>query len=992
MQYIPPTLPIANISVANTTHDLVDRVQTIVDYLNENPIEPSANDLNANTAHFLVGNTVTTNSSALSLGANAALYANGSPGANGQVLVSNGTATYWATPDVGDTHGLLSNTHNDTTAAPPIRGDLITAVGASPLWARFPIGLAGYALTSNGTDPAWTASVNSALFANTANNAGYLNGHTEAQLNVNSALSANQANNSSYLNGHTEVQLNVNSALGANNSSYLNGHTEAQLNANSALSANQANNSSYLNGHTEVQLNVNSALGANNAGYLNGHTEVQLNVNSALGANNAGYLNGHTEAQLNVNSALGANNATYAFGKTEGQLNANSALSANVANNATYAFGKTEGQLNANSALSANVANNATYAFTANAALFANAASYLNGHTEAQLNANSALSANVANNATYAFGKLESALNVNSALTSNNTLHIAGWAVNNTGPSNAQVLTWNAAANAWFPEVGGSGGPHAILSSTHTDANVATVQNGDLIMGSGGAGTYNTYSVLYTWVWSDNVESWTGLTPNANDSCVQISNDAITGTGSGATNTSYQWTWPTGSANGWTASSFGVGHMDVIVGPFGSPSDTVAVDGIGASVTFTWENLGVPANSTVTSVALNFNHQRIVSTHLSTPSIDVYLVNGSNTNIITGNGAMAHYGWTVNATDGSPVPYGLTTNTAVQSAYQPSNTSVTLLVAYDVSSQVTKTDATMDLRFSNVILVVNYTSVTGNLAAEYVVTAVGPAMAWTDLGVPANATVITVKLSGLDRKVGTANDIATNTLTLGISPNGNTAQTVLVGTSNLATYALPNTAGSFSTLSAGSNVNIGGAYSSPSASIQMTLGLDVISGSAGGGVIQDEFKNLGLLIYYLLPVGNVVAATWARLPVGATGQVLTSNGTFAAWANAATGPSTPTDDGNSGTSKTIDWSTASKHYLNMTGNCTLTLSNPVDGASYFLIVNSGAGAFVITWPANVKWGLGGQPMNSQTANVTDMFTAIYKASSNIYLMSYNLGY
>ena len=898
MQYIPPTLPIANISVANTTHDLVDRVQTIVDYLNENPIEPSANDLNANTAHFLVGNTVTTNSSALSLGANAALYANGSPGANGQVLVSNGTATYWATPDVGDTHGLLSNTHNDTTATPPIRGDLITAVGASPLWARFPIGLAGYALTSNGTDPAWTASVNSALFANTANNAGYLNGHTEAQLNVNSALSANQANNSSYLNGHTEVQLNV---------------------------------------------------------------------NSALGANNAGYLNGHTEAQLNVNSALGANNATYAFGKTEGQLNANSALSANVANNATYAF-------------------------TANAALFANAASYLNGHTEAQLNANSALSANVANNATYAFGKLESALNVNSALTSNNTLHIAGWAVNNTGPSNAQVLTWNAAANAWFPEVGGSGGPHAILSSTHTDANVATVQNGDLIMGSGGAGTYNTYSVLYTWVWSDNVESWTGLTPNANDSCVQISNDAITGTGSGATNTSYQWTWPTGSANGWTASSFGVGHMDVIVGPFGSPSDTVAVDGIGASVTFTWENLGVPANSTVTSVALNFNHQRIVSTHLSTPSIDVYLVNGSNTNIITGNGAMAHYGWTVNATDGSPVPYGLTTNTAVQSAYQPSNTSVTLLVAYDVSSQVTKTDATMDLRFSNVILVVNYTSVTGNLAAEYVVTAVGPAMAWTDLGVPANATVITVKLSGLDRKVGTANDIATNTLTLGISPNGNTAQTVLVGTSNLATYALPNTAGSFSTLAAGSNVNIGGAYSSPSASIQMTLGLDVISGSAGGGVIRDEFKNLGLLIYYLLPVGNVVAATWARLPVGATGQVLTSNGTFAAWANAATGPSTPTDDGNSGTSKTIDWSTASKHYLNMTGNCTLTLSNPVDGASYFLIVNSGAGAFVITWPANVKWGLGGQPMNSQTANVTDMFTAIYKASSNIYLMSYNLGY
>jgi hypothetical protein len=242
MQYIPPTIPIANISVANTTHDLVDRVQTIVDYLNGNPIEPSGNVESANTANsaqFLAGNLITTNSSALSLG-NAALFANGTPGTNGQILVSNGSATYWTTPDAGDAHALLSNTHNDTNAAAVIRGDLISGQGASPLWSRLTIGAVGYALTSNGTEPAWTASVN---------NASHVFGKNENALNVNSALSANQANNSSYLNGHTEAQLNVNNALtsnttnsasSANNSGYLNGHTEAQLNVNSALSANQA--------------------------------------------------------------------------------------------------------------------------------------------------------------------------------------------------------------------------------------------------------------------------------------------------------------------------------------------------------------------------------------------------------------------------------------------------------------------------------------------------------------------------------------------------------------------------------------------------------------------------------------------------------------------------------------------------------------------------------------------------------------------------------
>ena len=331
----------------------------------------------ANAATFLAGNIITTNASALILGAGASLYANGGKGTNGQILYSNATSTYWGDAPAGlGSHNLLSATHSDTNAAAVSRGDLIAGVGASPLWTKLAIGAAGYALTSNGTDPAWSASVNSAT---NANNAGYLNTHTEAQLNVNNALTSN---NSSYLSGHTEGQLNVNSALASN----------------TANSASSANNSSYLNGHTEAQLNANSALGANNSAYLNGHTEAQLNANSALGANNASYLSGHTEGQLNVNAALSSNTSN----------------SASFANNSSYLNTHTEAQLNVNNALTAN---------QATTALTANNSGYLNTHTEAQLNVNSALGAN---NASYLNTHTEAQLNVNNALTSNNSNNLGG--------------------------------------------------------------------------------------------------------------------------------------------------------------------------------------------------------------------------------------------------------------------------------------------------------------------------------------------------------------------------------------------------------------------------------------------------------------------------------------------------------------------------------------------------------------------------------------
>jgi hypothetical protein len=56
-------------------------------------------------------------------------------------------ATFSPTP-----HSLLGTGHGDTTAAAPVRGDLITAQGASAVWQRLALGTAGTYLRSNGSD------------------------------------------------------------------------------------------------------------------------------------------------------------------------------------------------------------------------------------------------------------------------------------------------------------------------------------------------------------------------------------------------------------------------------------------------------------------------------------------------------------------------------------------------------------------------------------------------------------------------------------------------------------------------------------------------------------------------------------------------------------------------------------------------------------------------------------------------------------------------
>ena len=98
------------------------------------------------------------------------------------------------------------------------------------------------------------------------------------------------------------------------------------------------------------------------------------------------------------------------------------------------------------------------------------------------------------------------------------------------------------------------------------------------------------------------------------------------------------------------------------------------------------------------------------------------------------------------------------------------------------------------------------------------------------------------------------------------------------------------------------------------------------------------------------------------------------------------------DDGNSGVALTVNWNLGNEHHVTMTGNCTFTFSNPVNGGRYVLLLATGAGGFTATWPASVLWSGGSTPTVTATASKVDLFTFIYVASTAKYYGAYNQAY
>jgi hypothetical protein len=100
---------------------------------------------------------------------------------------------------------------------------------------------------------------------------------------------------------------------------------------------------------------------------------------------------------------------------------------------------------------------------------------------------------------------------------------------------------------------------------------------------------------------------------------------------------------------------------------------------------------------------------------------------------------------------------------------------------------------------------------------------------------------------------------------------------------------------------------------------------------------------------------------------------------------------TETNNGNSGTAKTIDWTLSNKQKITLTGNCTFTFTNPPGPCSLiFKLAQDATGSRTVTWPSAVKWSGGTAPTLTTAANKVDIISFYYDGSS--YFGTYSLNY
>jgi hypothetical protein len=176
----------------------------------------------------------------------------------------------------------------------------------------------------------------------------------------------------------------------------------------------------------------------------------------------------------------------------------------------------------------------------------------------------------------------------------------------------------------------------------------------------------------------------------------------------------------------------------------------------------------------------------------------------------------------------------------------------------------------------------------------------------------------------------------------------------------------------------------------------LTLNKDInANGSAG---------SFGLVLATAGPGGNVF---WASVGGGGlvpdanssvsglintAAQIINGNKTWLGITTLSEFFSTLVYKGNTTAAMTIDWSAGNEQYANVNANVTITLSNPQDGGRYAIWLNSGSGAWGVTWPGTVLWPDGRAPILTQGSGKTDIFVLKYSTTLAKYLGSYNQNY
>lgn len=235
-----------------------------------------------------------------------AISANGGVGTSGQVLKSNGTATYWATDnaDVGAANQILyRNSSNALTSSSGLVYDGTSIKVNGNLESVYQNGNEGGEIFLNAPAPANTSIAGTGVTIDIFQNRlrFFEQGGNNRGAYIDITAAANGVGSNLLTGGGGGTVTSVGSGDGLTGGPITGSGTLSVL-ANTGIIANTTGlfvNSAYI-----------GTLSANNSSFLNGKAESALNVNSALTANSSSFLGSKQEAELNVNSALTSNNAT----------------------------------------------------------------------------------------------------------------------------------------------------------------------------------------------------------------------------------------------------------------------------------------------------------------------------------------------------------------------------------------------------------------------------------------------------------------------------------------------------------------------------------------------------------------------------------------------------------------------------------------------------------------------------------------------------------
>jgi len=224
------------------------------------------------------------------------------------IVLANGTFTvylYAASGDIGRVQ-TIRNIGSGSVTVQANGAELIDGSNTKALAAGEAV-----RLTCDGTRW-WTLSTSSL----NANNATYLNGKTEGNLNVNSALTSN---NSTYAFGKSEGALNANSANTANAATFLAGNTVTTNSTALYVGANVVVNASALFvGNSTVNVALTSS-----ALFVNGNTgsanQVLTSNGSAIAWANGG-TGGGASVTVSANTPASANSGDLWWDSDDGQL------------------------------------------------------------------------------------------------------------------------------------------------------------------------------------------------------------------------------------------------------------------------------------------------------------------------------------------------------------------------------------------------------------------------------------------------------------------------------------------------------------------------------------------------------------------------------------------------------------------------------------------------------------------------------------------------